>query len=77
MLLVVKPFWALTLVAAGLLTLLLSTALFVKSIGEFFRLAPLHAGVILFYGFGALRGIWILWKTNARMRPKEDPILQK
>lgn len=76
-LLVVKPLWGLTLLAAGLLALLLSTAVFVKSIGEFFRLAPLHAGVIMAYGFGALRGIWILWKTTARMRPKEDPILQK
>jgi glycosyltransferase involved in cell wall biosynthesis len=31
---------------------------------EFCRLGPLHVGVILAYGFGALRGAWIVWRRN-------------
>lgn len=76
-LLIFKPIWGLSLLATGVFALLASTALFVKSIGEFFRLAPLHAAVIVAYGLGALHGVWTLLKTDAHLAPKPESIPQK
>lgn len=69
-LLFTHPLYALALAASGVLALLLSTAFFVKTVGEFFRLAPLHAGTVLAYGFGSLRGAWIVWKTAGLRGPR-------
>jgi hypothetical protein len=68
----VNQFWSIGLIAAGIGALMLSTAFFVKSIGEFFRLAPLHAAVIMAYGFGSLKGAWIVWKKTGFHVPRAE-----
>lgn len=60
----VNPLVAVSLISFALMTILLSTVLFAKSPGEFIRLAPLHLGVVLSYGSGALKGIWVIWKKR-------------
>jgi len=59
-LLFVRP--ELALLALGLCTgvMFLSTAIFVKSFKEFWRLAPLHTMVLVFYGLGAMNGIRVI-----------------
>ncbi|MBX3021561.1 MAG: glycosyltransferase family 2 protein [Bdellovibrionales bacterium] len=77
-LLFISPVLSLGILACGVLTLMLSTAFIVKSVGEFFRLAPLHAGVIIAYGLGALRGVWIVWRASGFTVPKAmEPNPQK
>jgi glycosyltransferase involved in cell wall biosynthesis len=62
--LILNPSLGLGLALFFLLLIALSTSLIARSLSEFFRLAPLHTAVILAYGFGALRGAWIVWKRN-------------
>lgn len=64
-LLFVNPLLAITLVVLCLLLMASTAAFIVKSIKEFFRLAPLHAAVMIFYGVGALRGIWVVYKARS------------
>ena len=74
-LLIYKPLLATSILLSGLLTLFFSTALIAKSASEFLMLAPLHTGVLLAYGFGALKGAWVIWKIRraARLANKDDP----
>lgn len=65
-LLILHPLAAVAVAGAVLAGLSLSTALIVKGPIEFLRLAPLHVGVVLSYGFGALRGTWVIWKKRQR-----------
>lgn len=55
---VVSPLLGLTILAAGLAALALSTAVFSKSPAEFLRMLFVHVSTILFYGFGAIYGLW-------------------
>lgn len=72
LLLFVNPLLAIELALGVFALLVLSTALLARSVGEFFRLAPLHIGVIFAYGFGAIRGTWIIWKKR-RLANKNNP----
>jgi glycosyltransferase involved in cell wall biosynthesis len=67
-LLFVNPLVSIAVVALALLLFALSTLAFAKSIREFFVLAPLQVGVILYYGAGALRGIYVIWKKRREIR---------
>lgn len=63
-LLMFKPVLAVALAIGSLVALMFSTAFFAAGLGEFLKLAPLHAAVILFYGFGAVRGAWVVWRRR-------------
>lgn len=63
-LLFIHPLWAVGLFLAGLLGMALSTFWISKSISEAIRLMPLHVAVLLAYGFGALRGAWVIYKKR-------------
>jgi len=54
-----NTFLALQIFSFCLILTYLSTALIAKTLTEFLRLAPLHVGVVMAYGFGAVRGIII------------------
>lgn len=60
----VCPAWGFGILAVVILLMMASTALMVKSVGEFLRLAPLHAAVIISYGLGAIRGIFVVLKAR-------------
>lgn len=64
-LLLTEPELGVGLLAAGLLLAFLSTAFLAKGFCEFAQLAPLHVAVMAAYGFGALRGAWIVWKKRS------------
>lgn len=61
----VQPLRAIVLALICLFAMASTAALIVKSVKEFFRLAPLHAAVMIFYGVGALRGIWVVYKARS------------
>ena len=63
-------------ICAQLIFLLCSVALFSRSPREFFRLAPLHAGVVLSYGFGAIFGVFNvgMQRLRRRLRNTEQPL---
>jgi hypothetical protein len=63
-LLLTQPLVGISVLVTGILGLAMTTAFMAKSVKEFFILAPLHLGSILAYGFGALRGIYIIWKKR-------------
>jgi len=74
-LLLVEPMWGLSILGATLGLLALSTVLMSRSITEFVRLVPLHMGVVIYYGVGALRGAWIVWRKRRRGRARtQQPI---
>ena len=52
------------LILFGLSAALGSTALIAHGWREFLRLAPLHAAVLAFYGTGAVRGAWVVWRRS-------------
>lgn len=58
-------FWALM----GVPLIALTALLFGKTRGESFRLMPLHTLVILFFGAGVLRGLFMNTFKNFRLRP--------
>ena len=64
---------AISILALGILAMAMSTAMFAKSVGEFFRLAPLHTLSMLAYGLGALNGIRVVYfaRANARMASRQ------
>lgn len=62
--LIACPLLGLALSFGALLALALSAALIVKSPKEFFRLAPLHVGVLIAYGIGSLRGAWMILRKK-------------
>lgn len=64
----VNPLLSIGILGSGILVLALTTALLAKSLKEFFLLAPLHVGVILSYGFGALRGAWVIYKKRRQIK---------
>lgn len=64
LLLFIQPLLALATLAAALLLMILSTALFAKNLKEFILLAPLHVGSLLNYGFGAIRGIYVIYNKR-------------
>ncbi len=45
--------------ASGLALALLSTLAFTRTPLELLKLAPLHLGVLLAFGFGVIRGLWV------------------
>lgn len=65
-LLIWKPLWGAIVFGVGMGLILLSAAAFARSPLEWIKIAPLHLGVICAYGFGALRGIWVIWKKKRR-----------
>jgi hypothetical protein len=67
------PLYTFTMLASALAAMALSTALIARSFTEFLRLAPLHTGVLIFYGFGALRGAWVVWKKLGFTNPTPAP----
>ena len=73
----VQPLLALSLTFLGLLAAMMSTVFLTRNPKEFITLAPLHAGVIAAYGFGALRGAWIVWKKRARYQGSAIPSMTK
>ena len=68
-LLVLKPIVGAVVATLGLTTLALSTALFAKSVGEFFRMIPVHVSTILVYGFGAIYGLGVNWGWFGMPKP--------
>lgn len=63
---IMHPMLALWVLLGGLALLALSCIPFARSPMEFLRMAPLHAGVILAYGFGAVRGIFVIFGKRLR-----------
>lgn len=66
LMLVVYPLAALQVALTIYLLLVLSTFLLTTNIVEFFKIAVLHSLVILFYGFGAIRGTFIVLKKQKK-----------
>lgn len=63
-LLFVSPALALQIAAFAIALVLLSAWAFARSLMEWIRIAPLHLGVIVAYGFGALRGVWVIYRRK-------------
>ncbi len=59
-----KPLWAFTFLATGLGAISASTFVLAKGPVEGIKLLPLHVAVVLAYGFGALRGAWVIYKKR-------------
>lgn len=66
--LIVWPALALSLLAAGLAAFALSAWPMSRTFSEFLRIAPLHACVIVAYGLGALRGVYVVGKKRIEER---------
>lgn len=63
-----QPIWAISLLLGVLILMAATTIFMAKSFREFFQLAPLHTASMLAYGFGALRGIYIVLQKSDRFQ---------
>lgn len=63
-LMITRPALGFGILLGVVLLLMISTALIAKSAREFFILAPLHASVVISYGLGAIRGIFVVLRAR-------------